>query len=145
MEITFDGSQVLKSINEKILKAKNPKPLLEEIGEDMKTKVAFRFRQQKDPEGQKWTPLAQATLRARKNRKRKPSSSTKILEDNRELRLSLMGYTIIRSSVWVGSNLKYAKRQNYEDWGGKKRPRSFLGFSKNQNSLYRKMIRDYYK
>ena len=68
--------------------------------------IRERFNKEQSPEGQKWKPLADATIRRRKKRHKR--GQMKILHDTGELRRSI-AYEAENNSVKVGSMLKYAR------------------------------------
>ncbi len=70
-----------------------------------KQTIKERFNKEQSPEGQKWKPLAPATIKRKKRHKR---GNMKILQDTGELRKSV-AYEARDDSVRVGSVLKYAR------------------------------------
>jgi phage virion morphogenesis protein len=82
---------------------------LKAIGTYMVGSVQKNFQAQGRP--QKWTPLAPSTLRGR--RKGKGSGGPSILTDTARLKNSIQSKIAISAdpSVSIGSNVKYARRQ----------------------------------
>lgn len=68
--------------------------------------IRERFNKEQTPEGKKWKPLAESTIRRRKKRHKR--GNMKILQDTGELRRSI-AYEAGNNSVKVGSVLKYAR------------------------------------
>ena len=75
-----------------------------------KQTIKERFDKEQTPDGQKWKPLAPATIKARKKRHKK--GNMKILQDTGELRRSIK-YEADTNSVKVGSNLVYARTHQF--------------------------------
>ena len=106
MKVTFDEYKAI--LEDKIKRAKDMKPVMKKIAGDMETKVDFRFRQGKDPNGSKWEPLSEATL---KNRK-KNGKDAKPLRDSGALALSIHS-KITKDSAVTGSDRPYAAYQQF--------------------------------
>lgn len=103
-----DNSKLFLSGMEKLkINAQNTIPLMRRIAEDMKTKVDFRFKQSKDPNGNSWEPLSEATISQRRKNSSKP------LIDSGELRASINAKVTPTMAI-VGSNKEYAAYQNFE-------------------------------
>lgn len=155
-KMTFDTSNLKKAFGDAYNKSKNLKPLLDDLGSDMKTKTDMRFKQSKDPNGKGWNSLSETT--ERKRREGRKSRSNKPLVDTGVLSSSIVEKQG-KNWVAVGTNVKYAKTQQYGakkgkygrtkkggpiPWGDVP-ARPFLGFSGNQYSLYRKKINKYFE
>ena len=102
--------------------------------------IRERFNKEQSPEGQKWKPLADATIRRRKKRHKR--GQMKILHDTGELRRS-MAYEAGNNSVKVGSVLKYA--QTHQFGRGKIPARPFLGVTESEKKHITSMFGQYIK
>jgi len=76
----------------------NPRPAFKSIGEYMLRRTEKRFHDEKDPEGNPWTPLSAATLKKKKH--------PKILTESGNLRGRIV-YEVGSSSVALGTNVIY--------------------------------------
>ena len=100
--------------------------------------IKERFDKEQTPDGTKWTPLAQATVK--KRLKKHKSGHMKILHDNGELRRSIV-YEAGECWVRIGSNLKYARTHQF---GRKHIPaRLFLGITQSERLHISNMLRSY--
>lgn len=160
MKSSIDGlDKLIFKLDSMSATAKNLKPILEEIGKDMKTKTDFCFRLEKSPEGVSW---------------KKSKRNGKTLSNTGALKRSI-SYSTSSDSATVGTNLKYAKTMHYgaskhsfgysvakikaftrkngskvkahsrymqSPWGDIP-ARPFIGISNNQMLKYRKMIANY--
>lgn len=97
---------VIKGLKKLENNAIDTKPLMKKIAADMNTKVAFRFRQGKDPNGKKWEPLSDTTIKMRRK------GSSKPLQDTGALSLS-MNYKYTKDTAISGTNKIYAAYQNF--------------------------------
>ena len=102
--------------------------------------ILERFNKEQSPDGQKWKPLAPATIKAKK--KRHKHGQMKILHDTGELRRSI-NYEADNNSVKVGSKLKYARTHQFGR--GKIPARTFLGVTENEKKHIISMFRQYLK
>ena len=95
--------QRLKTAAEKL---KDMRPLWSSVGMYVQRQtIKERFNKEQTPEGEKWKPLAHATIKRKKRHKR---GQMKILHDTGELRKSIT-YEAGNDYVKVGSKLKYAR------------------------------------
>lgn len=105
-----------------------------------KQTIKERFDKEQTPDGQKWKPLAPATIKHRMKRHKK--GNMKILQDTGELRRSVK-YEADTHSVKVGSNLIYARTHQF---GRDKIPaRPFLGVTDNEKQHITSMFTQYLK
>lgn len=104
--ITNNHKLILKGLENLKLNAEKTLPLMRYIAEDMKTKVDFRFKQSKNPNGEAWAPLSLVTIAMRRNGSNKP------LVDTGELRASITS-KITPTVAVVGTNKEYAAYQNF--------------------------------
>lgn len=95
---------VLKGLKNLKISKEQTKKLMMAISEDMKTKVDFRFKQSKDPNGKPWKPLSEITIRKK--------GSSKQLEDGGYLRDSIDAKSTSDTAI-VGTNKEYATTQNF--------------------------------
>ena len=100
--------------------------------------IKERFDKEQSPDGEKWKPLAPATIKHRL--KRHKTGKMKILQDTGELRRSIK-YEAGDNSVKVGSKLKYARTHQF---GRDKIPRRpFLGVTDEEKRHIVQMYRQY--
>lgn len=97
---------VLKGLKNLKISKEQTKKLMMAISEDMKTKVDFRFKQSKDPNGKPWEPLSETTISRRRKR------SSKQLVDSGQLRTSISAKATSDTAI-VGTNKEYATTQNF--------------------------------
>ena len=102
--------------------------------------IRERFNKEQSPEGQKWKPLAQSTIRRRKKRHKR--GNMKILQDTGALRRSI-AYEAGSNSVKVGSVLEYARTHQFGR--GKIPARPFLGVTEGEKKHIVSMFRQYIK
>lgn len=102
--------------------------------------IKERFDKEKSPDGQKWKPLAPATIKHRK--KRHKGGNMKILQDTGELRRSI-AYEAGDNYVKVGSKLKYARTHQFGR--GKIPARPFLGVTNKEKEHITSMFQQYIK
>lgn len=81
------------------------------IANDVASKVAMGFRDQKDPWGQPWAPLKPSTIRAR--RKGKGGGSAKILRDTGVLSNSLTAQRTGPLTIEMGTTVPYAAAHQF--------------------------------
>ena len=102
--------------------------------------IRERFNKEQSPEGQKWKPLVESTIRRRKKRHKR--GNMKILQDTGELRRSV-AYEAHDDSVRVGSKLKYARTHQFGR--GRIPARPFLGVTDKEKQHITSMFRQYLK
>ena len=64
-KFTLDDKDLRKGLREDLQRLENPDAFLRNVGEEMLTRIGDRFENEQDPDGQKWKPLAEATISAR--------------------------------------------------------------------------------
>lgn len=106
MKVINNSAIVIKGLEKLRKNSVDTKKIMIEIAEDMKTKVDFRFKQSKDPNGNPWEPLSETTISHRRKRSSKP------LSDTGELRASITSRATKTVAI-VGTNKKYAATQNF--------------------------------
>lgn len=104
--VVNNGKVVLKGLEKLNINSEKTLPLMRYIAGDMKTKVDFRFRLSKNPNGEAWAPLSLVTISTRRNGSNKP------LVDTGELRASITSKVTPTIAV-VGTNKEYAAYQNF--------------------------------
>jgi phage virion morphogenesis protein len=120
-------------------RVQNMQPLLADIGDAILANTQLRFKDQKDPQGIPWKPLAESTLR----RRRKRGRDAKILRDTGQLYLSLTRNATSKR-VEVGTNKKYGKYHQQETPGKGKIPRrAFLGLTQADRAEIHQIMVDY--
>lgn len=142
----------LKSIES--IEIKSSESLMSEIAADMEKKVQLRFRNIKDPKGDKWEKLSEVTILNRRKKSSKP------LNDTGRLKQSITSKYTKKYAV-AGTNVKYAPTQQFGAKKGKYKKirtknggiryvpwgdvpaRPFIGFSNRQAKSYLKKIADY--
>jgi phage virion morphogenesis protein len=125
------------------VKTQEVKKLLNAIGGDIVYNTRMNFKMEKSPDGKKWKNLSPETQEAR--RKGKKNYRNKILQDTRNLFLSLNKYKVNGKRVTVGTNVNYAPVHQY---GCDKRnipKREFIGINEKMMKKYEKMITEYIK
>lgn len=110
IKITLDdrASPELQKI---AIQLQQPKKLYGVLGETLKKIHKARFKQEVEPDGKKWKPLADSTLA----RKRKKGKSLKILRQDGYLS-DKTAYNYDDNGVEFGSDAKYARIHQF---GGK--------------------------
>lgn len=117
------------------------RPLWQAVGMYIQRQtIKERFDKEQSPGGQKWKPLAPATLRQRA--KRHKTGHARILQDTGELRRSIT-YEAETNSVRVGTNLKYARTHQFGRGNIPARP--FLGVNDEEKRHIHSMISAYIK
>ena len=108
MKMTFESNSkaVIKGMEDLRKRAVKTDDLMKKIAGDMKTKVDFRFRQAKGPDGTPWEPLKESTISNRKG------GSSKPLNDSGDLKLSIHSKYTSTEAI-VGSDRPYAAYQNF--------------------------------
>ncbi len=132
IKINIDDKQIQRKIAAIAKTAKNLQPAFAEIGEHMLRSTDERFKNEISPEGQKWQPLAVATLESyyttkkRKARGKKGSytkafkkyvGAKKILTKAGHLRRVI--YKATNNSVTIGNNKQAKGYAAIHQFGGK--------------------------
>lgn len=104
LKIELDDKPLKLSLEAITKELKHPKTLYGILGETLKKTHAQRFKDQKTPTGEKWTPLATATLK----RKQARGFSSLILKQRGYLSDKL-AYNTTDHSLEFGSSEKYAR------------------------------------
>ncbi|MGL4482383.1 MAG: phage virion morphogenesis protein [Lactococcus garvieae] len=144
IKITMDASQIVNAIRARLKKtteAGGAKAVLKAIGQDMVIEAQKRFNTSTGPDGSKWLPLKDSTLR---KRARHGQGSMPLIASGK-LKKSMGVYRATHNSVQVISNLRYANFQNF-GYPPKNVPaRPFMGLSRGQKIRYKKLINKLYK
>lgn len=106
IKVVNNSAIVIKGLEKLAKNSIDTRPLMLNIAEDMKTKVDFRFRQTKNPNGEAWESLSPVTIARRRG------GSSKPLNDTGELRASITSKATSTTAV-VGTNKEYAAYQNF--------------------------------
>ena len=97
----------------------HPEPFLTLAGEAVRVETMRSFELQAEPQHRRpWKPLAPTTIAGRKKGKRKTTKrhSAKILLDTGRLRGSITTKkTMIPPTVWIGTNIVYARTHQFGD------------------------------
>jgi len=108
----------------------NPEPFLTLAGEAVRIETLKSFSLQAEPQHRRpWKPLAPATVAGRRKGKRKQSArfSAKILMDTGRLRGSITTKkSMLPPTVWIGTNIIYARTHQFGDPGRNIVARPFL-------------------
>ena len=122
--VEVDSKKVDKMFADQLARAKNLKPIMQVIAQNMQTQKDLNFRTSTDPEGKAWKPLSITTLEKRRKGPR-VGSGNKILQDTNHL---LGSFTIVSTndSAKIGTNLKYAKTHQFGAKKGSYRSSSSL-------------------
>lgn len=105
--ITIDDRQIVDYFHALGQRLGNPRPLLDELGAVLESRVQQRFDTKTDPAGAAWTPWAKSTARQRAK-----SGRGTLLEQTRRLRNSLT-HAADRQSVTVGFGVPYAAAHEF--------------------------------
>ena len=111
IKITFNDIQAAAKLHSIAQQLQHPRKLYGVLGETLKKIHAERFKQEVDPDGNKWKPLSPKTLA----RKKKKGKSTKILRQDGYLS-DKTAYNYNDQNVEFGSDAKYARLHQF---GGK--------------------------
>lgn len=99
------------------INAMNPEPFLTLAGEAVRIETLKSFSLQAEPQHRRpWKPLAPATVAGRTKGKRKTTKrySAKILLDTGRLRGSITTKkTMLPPTVWIGTNIIYARTHQF--------------------------------
>lgn len=106
IKVVNNSAIVIKGLEKLAKNSIDTRSLMLEIAEDMKTKVDFRFRQTKNPNGEAWALLSPVTVAMRRGGSGKP------LNDTGELKASITSKAT-RTAAIVGTNKEYAAYQNF--------------------------------
>lgn len=105
IKVVNNSAIVIKGLEKLAKNSIDTRSLMLEIAEDMKTKVDFRFRQTKNPNGEAWALLSPVTVAMRRG-------GSKPLNDTGELKASITSKAT-RTAAIVGTNKEYAAYQNF--------------------------------
>jgi len=158
MTYSFDKA-ALDSKMKKIIKNTDLSKVMDEIGADLRSETQMNFRKKKSPEGKSWEKFKESTLKSKATRKRKPTKSPVLLQDDGYLRKSVDIYKSNSNTAEISSKLKYAATHQYGDNSiitkrAKKKGRSepfgrniparpFMGITRRMVIRYNEMIRNY--
>jgi phage virion morphogenesis protein len=117
-----------------------PKRLLNNIGNLLASEIGESFENERSPNGKKWKALKASTINARK---RKGSSSEKILQDSYQLSESF-DFSVRGNTIIVGTDKEYAAIHQFGGKAGRNKKvkipaRPFLPLKKKDNTLLSKM------
>lgn len=130
--------QKLKAIADGL---RDMRPLWQAVGMYVQRQtIKERFDKEQSPEGQKWKPLAPATLKQRSAKHK--TGHARILQDTGELRRSIT-YEAEPNSVRVGTSLKYARTHQFGR--GNIPARLFLGVNDEEKQHIISMLGAYIK
>ena len=108
----------------------HPEPFLTLAGEAVRTETLRSFQLQSEPQHRRpWKPLKPPTISGRRKGKRKTTKrhSAKILLDTGRLRGSITTKkTMIPPTVWIGTNIIYARTHQFGDQSRGIPARAFL-------------------
>lgn len=106
-------------LNQLRINVMNPEPFLTLAGEAVRIETLKSFELQAEPQHRRpWKPLAKATTARRPKGKRKTTKrhSAKILLDTGRLRGSItIKKTALPPTVWIGTNIIYARTHQFGD------------------------------
>ncbi|MBF8271563.1 MAG: virion morphosis protein [Magnetococcales bacterium] len=135
IKIELQGFEVVKdALRDLQERGRSLGPVLKEIGEHMLESTQERFDAEKDPEGQAWAPLSEATKKRISEFSGKTRGDGKILTDGRRLR-DFIAYQVGDDVLRVGTDAVYGA---IHQLGGEAGPtahrvfipaRPYLGFS----------------
>ncbi len=107
IEIDLKGMEQIQQMLSRLQKGLSDlTPVMKEIGEELLANWQLRWKQEKNPYGEEWKPLAPSTLvRRRKGKGSGPAAQ--ILRDTGRLQNSFVPVAS-RDSVCIGTNVFYA-------------------------------------
>jgi phage virion morphogenesis protein len=108
--IEVDDGAVKAAFAQMIAAGTNPRPYLTAIGAALVSSTQLRFNDSRAPDGSTWHALSPVTIALR--RKGKGKGGAKPLLDTGRLRNSI-SYAVDANSVTVGSNVVYARMQQF--------------------------------
>ena len=151
LSVTVDDTQVKAMLSRLSQRVSNLTPVMREIWQELKSDSLANFKGQHAPDGTPWKPLSIATrmgraarlsggkgIRTKKGAIRKSAqrviTSAKALLDTGVLRASINVLETTRTSVTVGSRIKYAAIHQFGGKAGRGRKvtipaRPFIGMS----------------
>lgn len=108
----------------RVMASMDTSALMPRLGEYLQRSTQDRFKSQTSPDGATWDVLAPRTLARKEKKKLNPG---KVLTERGFLRKGIAWQLLNKSTVEVGSNLKYAATHQFGR--GNIPPRPFLGLS----------------
>jgi phage gpG-like protein len=103
--ITTNASEVIAALNGVLSRIRDPKPVLERIGEHQASRVMSSIMAEKDdPSGRPWADWMPST---RTQRERKGNAGLGLLWDRGDL-LASIDVNVKRNEVQIGTNAKHA-------------------------------------
>lgn len=138
IRITADTGQVNAALTSIVGRLRNPKPMYASIGELLLRRTQARFKEERDPSGRPWSPLAPSTL----ERKRKQGRILKILQERGDMRGSLT-YQADDRGVTVGYAEDSPKAEVHQ-FGSRRVPaRPHLGLEPKDQDAILAIIQDF--
>ena len=125
--LTIDDKQFNKSIKSMFARISNKDIVLKDIGQEMYNNTLERFKNEVDPKGNKWKPLAESTITSQKTTKYQQLAAGSVIGGRKILqglgmRGGLLGSINVQTdgdSVAIGTNKLYAAIHQF---GGKTAP-----------------------
>ena len=117
LSITVDTTSVVDYLDRFAARISDTRPLLEDIGQLMETRISNRFETKTDPSGRAWAPWAESTKASY------PSDAHGSLLDRYGDLLGGRSHAVIGDAVEIGFDRKYAA---YHEFGTKHMPRRGL-------------------
>ena len=114
VEIDLDASGARRAIDALGARARNLRPLFAAIGDDIVAASLLGFKDSTDPYGDKWKPLAKATVARRRKGSHQPLLDTGRLRNSITRRVLAGG-----DGVEVGTNVVYAAIHNFGGQAGR--------------------------
>ncbi len=101
IQIDITNPEVLDALNRLNEATSHLQPVLDDIGQHIASEVDLNFSDTKDPYGQPWKPLSEATVSRRRNNSNKPLNDTGVLKNS-------ITYHADNQGVVIGTNMEYA-------------------------------------
>lgn len=141
LTVTVDKRNFDKSMSGILKRSRSSRPAYSQIATRMEAATVRRFNTTSAPNGKSWKPLAESTIRQRREGSAKP------LNDTGTLRSSIQSLGMRRRAI-AFSSLNYARIHNKGGKAGKGRKvtipqRQFLGLSAKEIKRYNRLLQTY--
>jgi phage virion morphogenesis protein len=149
LELSFNDKALSADLRRKIARLKDKAPLLKSIGEEMLPRINKRFKEESDPDGKKWAPLASPTIAARL--KRYGNAPVTIMRMRGHLAGSI-NYQVAGSTLTIGTGDEVEDYAAIHQFGGKAgrgrkvkiKARPYLGFGGDDMDILEEEVSAYF-
>lgn len=138
--VEVNDAQVNRLFSRLLNKTSNLRPVFRAVGEVVFNSVMENFRDEKDPEGNKWARLAKRTIKARK--KKHPNSPIHKLHETGNLERSIHTEATNRD-VTIGTSVEYSRAMQFGDINKHIPARPYLGVKDKDWAEIKATIKDY--